>query len=53
MNLMTYDLRGPQDEIASHHSPLYSGTYEDDEQKIYNQVKLNYYIKYIFKNINH
>ena len=35
---MTYDLRGPSDEIASHHSALYSGSYEEGEQKVFNQV---------------
>ena len=40
LNLMTYDLRGPTDEIASHHSALYSGSYEEGEQKVINQVNL-------------
>lgn len=35
---MTYDLRGSGDEIASHHSALYSGSYEEGEQKVFNQV---------------
>lgn len=35
---MTYDLRGSSDEIASHHSALYSGSYEEGEQKVFNQV---------------
>ena len=38
LNLMTYDLRGPSDEMASHHSALYSGSYEEGEQKVFNQV---------------
>ena len=38
MNLMTYDLRGTFDEFASHHSALYSGSYEEGEQKVFNQV---------------
>lgn len=37
-NLMSYDLRGSMDEIASHHSALYSGSYEEGEQKVFNQV---------------
>lgn len=35
---MTYDLRGASDEMASHHSALYSGSYEEGEQKVFNQV---------------
>ena len=35
---MTYDLRGPMDEFASHHSALYSGSYEEGEQKVFNSV---------------
>jgi GH18 family chitinase len=35
---MTYDLRGPMDEFASHHSALYSGSYEEGEQKVFNTV---------------
>ena len=35
---MTYDLRGPTDEFASHHRALYSGSYEEGEQKVFNQV---------------
>lgn len=38
MNLMTYDLRGEADQIASHHSALYFGSYEEGDQKVYNQV---------------
>ena len=42
LNLMTYDLRGPSDEMASHHSALYSGHYEEGEQKVFNQVSFVY-----------
>ena len=35
---MTYDLRGQFDEFASHHSALYPGSYEEGEQKVFNQV---------------
>jgi GH18 family chitinase len=38
LNLMTYDLRGASDEFASHHSALYSGSYEEGEQKVFNTV---------------
>jgi len=45
MNLMTYDLRGVTDEFASHHSALYSGSYEEGEQKVFNQHwVVNYFI---------
>ena len=40
LNLMTYDLRGSFDEFASHHSALYSGSYEEGEQKVFNQVNI-------------
>jgi|688.fasta_scaffold1474332_1 GH18 family chitinase len=35
---MTYDFRGQLDEFASHHSALYSGSYEEGEQKVFNTV---------------
>jgi chitinase len=42
---MTYDLRGGFDDFASHHSALYSGSYEEGEQKVYNQDwVVNYFI---------
>lgn len=42
---MTYDLRGSFDEIASHHSALYAGSYEDGEQRVFNQDwVVNYFI---------
>lgn len=40
--MMTYDLRGVYDVFASHHSALYSGSYEEGEQKVFNQVIFNY-----------
>lgn len=45
LNLMTYDLRGSADEIASHHSALYSGSYEEGEQKVFNQVKQDHHYR--------
>lgn len=43
--MMTYDLRGGTDEIASHHAALYSGSYEEGEQKVFNQDwVVNYFI---------
>ena len=47
LNLMTYDLRGAMDEIATHHSALYFGSYEEGDQKVYNQV--NIILNLIFK----
>ena len=42
---MSYDLRGSMDEFASHHSALYSGSYEEGEQKVFNQDWIvNYFI---------
>lgn len=42
---MSYDLRGSMDEFASHHSALYPGSYEEGEQKVFNQDWIiNYFI---------
>lgn len=42
---MSYDLRGSMDEFASHHSALYPGSYEEGEQKVFNQDwVVNYFI---------
>ncbi len=40
LNLMTYDLRGSYDEIATHHSALYTGSFEEGEQKVFNLVNI-------------
>ena len=48
---MTYDFRGQLDEFASHHSALYSGSYEEGEQKVFNTVSYYGSIK-IYQNGN-
>jgi GH18 family chitinase len=46
---MTYDLRGSMDEFASHHSALYSGSYEEGEQKVFNSVS---FFNFIYEKCN-
>jgi chitinase len=38
INLMTYDLRGSEDAVAAHHSPLFGGINDIGEERVYNQV---------------
>ncbi len=40
MSLMTYDLRGVFDQIASHHSALFVGSYESNADIVYNAVHI-------------
>ena len=47
---MTYDLRGEMDMIATHHSALYFGSYEEGDQKVYNQVNIQI-LFFVFNNV--
>ena len=39
---MTYDLHGPMDSLALHHSALYAGDHQKEEATVFNQVSFNW-----------